>query len=301
MSGGDDISLPFQVEHCDIRGRLVRLGPALDSVLERHGYPETVGRLLAEAMALAAVMATALTFEGIFTLQAKGDGPISLLVADHRSPGHIRAYASFDAEKLAALKPGEQSLGALLGKGYLAFTIDPISGDMERYQGIVDLTGPTLADAAHAYFAQSEQLAARLSLGAEHVRLQDGRRQWRAGALLIQQFPAKEGGLSPEDRADAWDRARSLLSTTTRQELTDPNLPANDLLYRLFHEDGVRVFPTLPLAAQCTCSREKLMGVFANFTASDIAEMAVDGVIEAQCEFCSERYRFTPESLSGRA
>ncbi|WP_300298462.1 Hsp33 family molecular chaperone HslO, partial [Ferrovibrio sp.] len=168
----DDLSLPFQIEQCDVRGRLVRLGPAIDRILSRHAYPEPVAHLLAEAMTLTATMATALKFDGVFSLQAKGDGPVSTLVADCRAPGHLRGYASFDAERLEGLEIGPGGNRALvpllLGKGYLAFTIDPQGEEMERYQGIVDLSGNTLAEAAHAYFAQSEQLNARVVLGAAH-------------------------------------------------------------------------------------------------------------------------------------
>lgn len=298
----DDLSQPFQVEACDVRGRLVRLGPALDNVLTRHAYPDPVAQLVAEAVTLAATMATALKFEGIFTLQAKGDGPVSLLVADYRTgvdgqPSGLRGYASFDAERLAALElgPGAGTVPLLLGKGYLAFTIDPVGEDMERYQGIVDLAGGNLAEAAHAYFAQSEQLAARLVLGAARMIGRDGKRHWRAGGLMVQQLPEKAGGLGPEDRTEAWDRVKALTITTKLQELCDPQLSAHELLYRLYHEDGVRVYEPAQLEARCTCSADRILGILRSFTAEEIASIIEDNRVSATCQFCSETYGFPAE------
>ncbi|MBP7063452.1 MAG: Hsp33 family molecular chaperone HslO [Ferrovibrio sp.] len=307
----DDLSQPFQVEACDVRGRLVRLGAALDDALAKHDYPNPVAQLVAEAVALAATMATALKFDGIFTLQAKGDGPVSLLVADYRTgtsendigSGALRGYASFDAERLAGLElgPGPEPRTApvplLLGKGYLAFTIDPAGEDMERYQGIVDLSGANLAEAAHAYFAQSEQLAARVSLGAARVAGADGRRRWRAGGLLVQQLPAKAGGLGPEEREEAWERVKALTATAKVQEFCDPALPPHDLLYRLYHEDGVRVYEPMALAARCTCNADRILGILRSFTAEEINHIVADGQVAATCQFCSETYRFPAEMV----
>lgn len=302
----DDLSLPFQIEQCDVRGRLVRLGPALDRILSRHAYPEPVAQLLAEALALAATMATALKFDGTFSLQAKGDGPVSTLVADCRTPGHLRGYASFDAERLDGLELGPGSERALvpllLGKGYLAFTIDPQGPDMERYQGIVDLSGSTLAEAAHAYFAQSEQLNARVVLGAAHRRGGDSRRpdrrHWRGGGILLQQLPAQQGGLSPEDRELAWEKATALLATARADELSDAGLSRNDLLFRLFHEDGVRVFEPAALTDTCTCSSDKVRGILSTFSAEELADMAdAQGVISVTCQFCSAAYDFPADTV----
>ncbi len=323
MSVPDDLSLPFQVEHCDVRGRLVRLGPLVDGVLERHGYPEPVARLLAEAMALAATMATALKFEGVFSLQAKGDGPVSTLVADCRNSEDgvqlhgLRGYAAFDADRLLGLSigPGAELVPLLLGKGYLAFTIDPQGEEMERYQGIVDLSGANLADAAHAYFAQSEQLNARIILAAKRRPDRLGRWRWRAGGLMLQQLPEQTPGqtfgqtfgqasggtdavLTPEERAEAWERVTALAHTAKADELTSPDLPPNDLLYRLFHEDGVRVFEPKALEARCTCNAERLVTVLRSFTTEEIDSITQDGVIAANCQFCSREYRFDPVNLA---
>jgi molecular chaperone Hsp33 len=301
----DDLSLPFQIEQCDTRGRLVRLGPAIDHILARHDYPEPVAYLLAEAVALTATMATALKFDGVFSLQAKGDGPVSTLVADCRTPGHLRGYASFDAERLDGLQLGPGGTTSLvpllLGKGYLAFTIDPQSADLERYQGIVDLAGSSLADAAHAYFAQSDQLNARVVLSAAHHRKPgELRRHWRSGGILLQQLPLQPGGLSTEERGYAWEKVTALLGTTRADELTDPLLGHNELLYRLFHEDGVRVFETQALRDRCTCSSDKVRGILTTFSAEEIADMTRDdGRITVTCQFCSETYAFPAEAVKG--
>lgn len=308
----DDLSLPFQIEQCDVRGRLVRLGPALDRMLARHAYPEPVAHLLAEATVLVATMASALKFDGVFSVQAKGDGPVSTLVVDFRSPGDLRGYASFDAERLEGLELGPGSDRALvpllLGKGYLAFTIDPQGEDMERYQGIVDLSGATLAEAAHAYFAQSEQLNARIVLAAAHrkapgeARRPDSRRSWRAGGILLQQLPQQAGGLSLEDRTFAWEKVTALLGTTKSDELTDPGLSHNELLFRLFHEDGVRVYEAAPLQDRCTCSQDKVRGILATFKPDEIADMATpDGLITVTCQFCSDSYSFPAEAMKAGA
>lgn len=298
----DDLSLPFQIEQCDVRGRLVRLGSALDRMLARHDYPEPVAHLLAEATALVATMASALKFDGIFSVQAKGDGPVSTLVVDFRTPGDLRGYASYDAERLDGLELGPGSERALvpllLGKGYLAFTIDPQGEDMERYQGIVDLSGATLAEAAHAYFAQSEQLNARIVLGAAHRRAADGRRHWRAGGILLQQLPEQAGGLSMEDRAFAWEKVTALLGTTRPEELTDAALGHNELLFRLFHEDGVRVYEAAALQDRCTCSAEKVRGILSTFSPDEIGDMTTpDGLITVTCQFCSDSYSFPADSV----
>lgn len=299
----DDLSLPFQIEQCDVRGRLVRLGPALDRMLSRHNYPEPVAHLLAEATVLVATMASALKFDGIFSVQAKGDGPVSTLVVDFRTPGDLRGYANFDAERLEALALGPGSERALipllLGKGYLAFTIDPQSEDMERYQGIVDLSGATLAEAAHAYFAQSEQLNARIVLAAVHRKAPgEARRHWRAGGILLQQLPLKSGGLSAEDRVFAWEKVTALLGTTKAEELTDPALSHNELLFRLFHEDGVRVYEAAALQDRCTCSADKVRGILSTFAPDEIADMATpDGLITVTCQFCSDSYSFPADAV----
>jgi len=297
----DNLIQPFQVEGANLRGRLVRLGSVVDTILTRHDYPEPVSGLLAEAVALTAALAGALKFDGVFTLQTKGNGPIATMVADYRTPGDLRAYAGFDAAALAtsAAAPGQPAnpVPRLLGTGYLAFTVDQ-GEDAERYQGIVELTGGTLADCAHKYFHQSEQLEAGIRLTARRVADESGVPRWRASALMLQRLPLE--GISEaklDYMEDAWRRALMLMGTAADQELVDPALTANDLLYRLFHEDGVRVYRPQPLQAGCRCSRGKVESVLRSFPAAEMTEMVVEGKIVVTCEFCNTVYQFAPDEV----
>jgi molecular chaperone Hsp33 len=290
----DDLVQPFQVEASAIRGRLVRLGPAVDEILARHAYPAPVASVLAEALALAPLLAAALKYEGIFTLQTKGDGPLSMLVVDVTSGGDLRGYAQFDPDALAGIAaPGaaQPSIPRLLGSGYLAFTVDQ-GQPTERYQGIVELTGATLAECVHHYFRQSEQLEAAVKLaGAKNA---EGR--WRAGGLMIQRMP-DPGGLGSDRDEEGWRRAAAFMASSTTAELLDPDLPADRLLYRLFHEDGVRAYQPQALRFACRCSRERVADMLGALPRGDIEEMKADGESVIICEFCSARYVFSPAEL----
>ncbi len=305
----DDAVLPFEVASLDLRGRLTRLGPALDAVLARHDYPPAVGKLLGEAIVLTTLLGSSLKFEGRFILQTQTDGPVSFLIVDFQAPDRLRAYARFDGKRL---KDGLDS-GALLGHGHLAMTIDQ-GPDMSRYQGLVALEGGSLEDAAHEYFLRSEQIPTRvrLAVGEEWRVGEEGpKHRWRAGGMLLQFLPkaperARQADLHPGDAPegvvthtvdedDAWIEGQSLISTVEDVELIDPDLSGERLLYRLFHERGVRVFPPLPLRAQCSCSRDAVSSMLASFAAKDRADMVKDGKVVVTCEFCNSVYEFTPE------
>lgn len=221
----DDIVQPFQIDPFRLRGRLVRLGPALDRILTRHDYPAPVATLLGEAIALAISLSGALKYEGVFTLQTKGDGPIRLLVADVTTAGAVRGYAQFDAAKLAQLGPEVgSSVPRLLGAGYLALTVDQ-GEHTERYQGIVALEGATLAECVHHYFRQSEQVEAGIKVAVGQRRDPDGQLRWRGGTLMIERLP-KDGGADTAREAEdeGWRRAMVLMATGTSEELLDPDL-----------------------------------------------------------------------------
>ena len=259
----DDTVLPFEVGALDLRGRLTRLGPALDDILTKHDYPAPVGKLLGEAIVLTTLLGTSLKFEGRFILQTRTDGPVSFLVVDFQSPDRLRAYARFDAGRL---KDGQTS-GDLLGKGHLAMTIDQ-GADMSRYQGLVALDGGNLEDAAHEYFLRSEQIPTRvrLAVGEEFRGGEGGKHRWRAGGMLLQFLPksperARQADLHPGDAPegtvthavaedDAWVEGQSLIGTVEDVELIDPSLSGERLLYRLFHERGVRVFNAAAAAGE---------------------------------------------------
>jgi molecular chaperone Hsp33 len=289
----DDIVQPFQIDASHLRGRLVRVGPVLDEILSKHAYPEPVARLLGETITLAITLAGALKYEGIFTLQTKGDGPISLMVADVTSTGDIRGYAQFDAERLAAADIASTApVPALLGNGYLAFTVDQ-GEHTERYQGIVELSGDTLSDGIQHYFRQSEQLDTGIKVAVAFTDL-----GWRGGALMLQRLPEDQVQRTlGSDVADDWRRAMVLMGTCTDQEMLDPNLPANDLLFRLFHEDGVRVWAPADLNASCRCSRDRVATVLASLPRDEIADLKVNGNVEVTCEFCNSTYTFDDAQL----
>src|SRR5947208_2761764 len=311
----DDAALPFEVAPLDLRGRLTRLGPALDDILTKHDYPASVGKLLGEAIVLTTLLGSSLKFDGRFILQTQSDCPVSFLIVDFQAPDRLRAYARFDKRRL---KDGQDS-GQLLGKGHLAMTIDQ-GADMSRYQGLVALEGGNLEDAAHEYFLRSEQIPTRVRLAvAEEFRAKAGgaSHTWRAGGLLLQFVPraperarvpdlhpgdAPEGmtlPVSPED--DAWVEGRSLVETVEDVELIDPALSSERLLYRLFHERGVRVFDSFAMQAKCSCSRDSVEAMLRSFSQDDRDHMVENGAISVTCEFCSETYVFDPAAVGDKA
>ena len=351
-SVADNLSRPFML-YADLqevasRGRLVRLGTSCDEILTRHDYPLAVASLLGEMLALGALLATTIKFEGVFTIQAKGDGAISLMVADISTDPeasepitHLRAYAQFDREKLGLelakqdspsppsgsnpssahqsnepiSKPTSKLSGSsisqnylhLLGAGYLAFTVDQ-AVSKERYQGIVELSGESLADCAMHYFEQSEQLATEIVLASGKTA-----QGWRAGGILLQVIP-EEGGIEPfsppasegyaplseaaeEGYDDYWEMAKFFLHSCTASELLDRDLAADDLLYRLFHQLQVRTLPSRRLIAACRCNEARVKGLLALFPKSEREEMAVDGMIALNCEFCNRTYQIARNDL----
>jgi molecular chaperone Hsp33 len=316
-TSADDTILPFQVEALDLRGRVVRFGPAIDTILSRHRYPTPVAKLLGEAIVLTVLLGSTLKFEGRFILQTQSDGPVRMLVIDYTTPGKVRACARFDQDRVAAaIAAGAADPGALLGRGHLAMTIDQ-GPDTARYQGIVALEGKDLEHAAHEYFLRSEQIPTRVRLAvAEELRLDvDGtRHRWRAGGLLLQFLPqspdrarqrdldpgdAPEGvvvEIAPED--DAWVEGRSLVATIEDVELLDPDASAEQLLYRLFHQRGVRVFRSRHLDAQCSCSRDGVERMLRSFSQDDRDHMVENGKITVTCEFCNSTYVFEPTDVA---
>ncbi|EKF20153.1 Hsp33 family molecular chaperone [Nitratireductor pacificus] len=310
---GDDHVVPFDVEPLDVRGRAVQLGPMLDQILARHTYPEPVARLLAEVMVLTVLLGSALKFDGKFIVQTRTDGPVDMLVADFSTPSAVRAYARFDEAALAdAVAAGNDTPEALLGAGVLALTVDQ-GPDMQRYQGIVQLDGSTLEDVARTYFRQSEQIPTEVRLGVAKMVLPGAeatREHWRAGGLLLQFLPGSpermrmpdlhggdgdeenDGAAHPDD--DAWQEALALMATIEMTELVDPTVGTERLLYRLFHEHGVRVYEGTTVLDDCSCSRDKIRTILEGFTPEEMAESIEDGVIRVTCEFCSTEYDFDP-------
>lgn len=304
---GDDEVVPFEVEGLDARGRSVQLGAVVDTILARHQYPEPVARLLAEVMVLTALLGTSLKFDGKFILQTSTDGPVNLLVADFQTPSGLRAYARFDDEKLEqAIKDGKVAPEQLLGKGTLALTIDQ-GAHMQRYQGIVALDGSNLEEIARNYFDQSEQIPTdvRLAVATLVDRNSEGqpKQSWRAGGVLVQHLPKASLDIDEKKQEKSkvtdnnWTEVKALTQTIESAELTDPQVGTERLLYRLFHEHGVRVFQPTPIVDHCSCSREKVENVLKNFSAEELDSSIENGEITVKCEFCSTIYRFNPEEF----
>ena len=302
LAPDDDAIQPFMIEDMRLRGRLVRLGPAVDAIVTRHDYPEPVATLLAETVVLAATLANTIKYDGVFTLQAQGDGPLHLLMADVTSTGNVRAYAGLDRarfEGLTAAAPGNP-VPRYLGAGHLAFTVDQGPGT-ERYQGIVDLAGATLAACAQHYFRQSEQIETVI-----HLAVGKRAGQWRAGGLMVQRLPRDKHdfdtawnmeSLAEEEREDDWRRVAALISSVKDAELLDPALAPPQLLYRLFHEDGVRLYRRRSIADRCRCSRERAGNTLRMLERNELDGAKIDGAVVVTCQFCNRHERFDDRDL----
>lgn len=306
----DDKVLPFAVEPLDVRGRVVRLGPALDQALANHNYPPQVARALSEAITLAVLLGSTLKDAGRLILQTQTDGPIDFLVVDVVAPEKVRAYARFNRRRLA--EAGKVTTGELLGSGHLAMTMET-GTEAQRYQGIVALNGTSLEEAAHTYFQNSEQIPTRVRIAVGEEMLAGEAMRWRAGGLLVQFLPpeaerAQQSDIDPGDAPegtprheiaedDAWVEAKSLVETVEDHELLDSSLSSERLLWRLFNERGVRVFEALQVEAHCSCSRERVHDMLKSFTPEDRADMVKDGKITVTCEFCGRVYPFEPDEV----
>lgn len=314
----DNIIQPFQLIESGLRGRLVRLGSVADEILAAHNYPEPVAHILAEAMGLGLILASMLKYDGIFTLQTSTDGPVKALVVDVTSEGVLRSYAGYDKDELEkALHKTENDTQdknrysgldytKLVGNGYLAFTVD--QGDhTERYQGIVSIEGESLSQSVQHYFEQSEQIRTCVRVAAGRI---DGK--WRCGSLMIQKLPDAEpnpdeekiinlnndeSDKSKSEQKEDWERSVILMQTCTEEEFLAPDLHSADLLVRLFHEEGIRVFDQKYIYKGCRCSRERVENVIRSLSQEEIDECLEDGNIEMTCEFCSQLYSFTKEDV----
>lgn len=299
-----DCVQPFFIHHSNIRGKLVRLAEVSNVILTRHEYPNVVSHLMAELLVVAAMLSANLKGKGILTLQLKGDGPVKFMVADTTASGEMRGYAemsedSFDA--LNALKWGQAKLSQITGKGYLAITLDQ---GKDPYQGIVDLEGDSLVDTVQHYFTQSEQSGIMLKVMAS----QTAQGEWRAGGIMLQHVP-EEGGNVPlsveakerkenDTPEEQWHRACILAETTKETELLDQYLPPQQLLYRLFNEDGVWVYDATTVSEHCRCSREKISRTLASFPRDEVESYVVEGIVSINCQFCNNSEIFNVDDLA---
>lgn len=310
----DDTILPFQLDRADVRGRVVRLDSVLERILGQHDYPAPVAGLVAEAALLTALIGQAIKLRWKLSLQIRGQGPIRLIATDYFGPtedggaAEMRAYADFDAD---ALTQGE-GLG-LIGEGIFAILIDQGPGTVP-YQGLTPLSGTSLADCAATYFAQSEQLPTRFALAMGEAAAPADAARWRGGAIMLQHLPGSSheavqeasgqaGLLAPEDMLndaaeEKWTRAVTLMNTVEETELIGPQVGADDLLLRLFHEETPRVFEAQPVRFGCTCSPEKVTDSLAHCSVEEIAAMVTPGgKVTADCQFCGAHYAFDPAAL----
>ena len=291
----DNLAAAFQIEGWPVRGRLVRLGEAVDTILSAHDYPEPVAALLGEACALAALVGSSLKFEGRLIVQAQGDGPVRYVVADYDTSGTLRGYCRFDADEVAAASTGFARPGAqtLLGKGVFMMTLDQ-GPDFERHQGITPIKGESLSLCAEHYFAQSEQVPTKVRLAVGQV-MGDAGARWRAGGAMIQMVA---GDVTRGSTEEVWDRSRALFQTLGDDELIDPTITPETLLFRLFHEDGVRLEEPRALSAVCRCSIDRIAGVLGSFTEAEREGMIEpDGKIRVTCEYCSTVYALSPDEV----
>lgn len=301
----DNVIQPFQLESSQLRGRIVKLGGVLNDILTPHAYPLAVAHLVAENLTLSLLLSSMLKYDGIFTLQCQGDGPVRMLASDVSTTGAVRSCAAFDAERLEktsvalhdleSRESSQNHLAQFLGKGYIAFTVDPASRDLERYQGIVELKGASLVDCVQHYFNQSEQISSGIKMA---VGIRGN--QWRAAGIMLQKMP-EEGGYSAAGRSnleeDDWRRAMILMDSCTDDELLSPTLHPQEVLFRLFHEEGVRVFKHSIVHKECRCSQERVENILKTMPPEDRDYMVVDGKISMHCEFCGTDYVFGDKEL----
>ncbi|WP_292087390.1 Hsp33 family molecular chaperone [Brevundimonas sp.] len=291
----DDLAAAFQIDGWPVRGRLVRLGGAIDTILAAHAYPEPVAALLGEACALAALIGSSLKFDGRLLVQAQGDGPVRYVVADYGTDGTLRGYCRYDEAEVAEASKGFARPGAqtLLGKGVFVMTLDR-GPDFERTQGITPIEGESLSLCAEHYFQQSEQVPTKVRLAVGQVQTEAGA-QWRAGGAMIQLIAGDAARGSTEE---VWDRTRALFGTLADDELVDPMISPETLLFRLFHEDGVRLEGAKALTAVCRCSKDRIAGMLASFDPAERADMVEDdGKIHVTCEYCAKVYELTPDDV----
>lgn len=316
----DDTVLPFQLDRSDIRGRVARLDGVLDNVLKQHDYPPVIEALVAEAAVLTALIGQSVKLRWKLSLQIRGKGPARLIATDYYGPSEdgqsarIRAYASYDADRLDLdADPFSQ-----IGEGYFAVMIDQ-GQDMQPYQGFTPIAGSSLSDCAQTYFAQSEQIPTRFALTFGKSQMPGGVSHWRAGGVMLQHMPAIGGSVAAEQgsgeggllshadilggaEAENWTRANVLLDTVEEIELIGPTVAPTDLLVRLFHEEGPRVFDAQPVQFGCSCSPDKVVQAMSIYSAKDIQKMTTErGVVTADCQFCGQHYEFNPKTLGFEA
>lgn len=300
LGAGDDFVATFQIEDTSVRGRIARLGDGvLDPILKRHAYPRWAAHLLGEAVTLAVLVSASLKFDGKVMVQAQGEGPVSLMVAEARSDGGVRGYLRLNKEKWDFVdrvnKGARPHIPQALGRGVMALLLQPNDPNQQPWQSMVPIEGATLSDCAQMWFSQSEQVPTRVKLAVAEISEPGGTKRWRSGGALIQQVAGDDTRGATDE---PWDNARHLFDTIEDIELVDPDVPSATLLLRLFHESGVRIEPPKGLVDKCTCSDEKLLDTLRQMPRDEIMSLAeADGAITADCQFCGRLYRFPEDAI----
>ena len=300
LGAGDDFVATFQIEDTSVRGRIARLGDGvLDPILKRHAYPRWAAHLLGEAVTLAVLVSASLKFDGKVMVQAQGEGPVSLMVAEARSDGGVRGYLRLNKEKWDFVdrvnKGARPHIPQALGRGVMALLLQPNDPNQQPWQSMVPIEGATLSDCAQMWVSQSEQVPTRVKLAVAEISEPGGTKRWRSGGALIQQVAGDDTRGATDE---PWDNARHLFDTIEDIELVDPDVPSATLLLRLFHESGVRIEPPKGLVDKCTCSDEKLLDTLRQMPRDEIMSLAeADGAITADCQFCGRLYRFPVDAL----
>ena len=296
-----DTCVSFFIDNGAYQGRLIRMSSVLDTIIGKHCYPRPVAAVVAESTVLAAMLASTLKYEGLFTLQTQSNGAVSMVVVDVTSEGKIRACASFDEEHLKQNQELRKTSGEieaaphLMGKGHLAFTVDQ-GPNTELYQGIVDLQGKNLTECALRYFKQSEQIDTDLKLFLQAPEGESG--SWLAAGIMLHKMPLKGGNeSSPEEMEEAWNEAKVFMESLTQDEVFDAELTSEQLLHRLFHANNLSISKCKNYSFGCRCSREKLLQTLSTFSEDDINAMLENNKVTATCHFCSEKYVFDKGEL----
>lgn len=293
----EDLVLPFMIESSSLSGRFVRLGTSIHNIISGHRYPEIVSKLLGELVVLSAMVGTMLKFNGIFSIQIQGSGAVPFLASDYTSAGDLRGYAKIKDKKILkqfnTKKLEHDGIEAIFGNGYVVITME--STGERPYQAVIPLEGSSLTECITGYFRKSDQLDTILE-----VRVDKINNKWRAGGVVVQKI-AHEGGRkadiqnknkTPEEKEEAWNTAAVLLKTVTKKELLDKKLSPEDLLFRLFNEEGIRVFEPVPVQAKCRCSRERMAAALTHIPKEELESLKKNGKIEMSCHFCGRKESF---------
>ena len=295
-----DIVCPFLIDSGLTRGQAVRLQKTLDTIISQHNYPEPIGILIAQSALLTALLASIIKFDSVFTLQIQGSGPVSMLAVDMTADGKMRGYSRFDESAVDTaykeiLEKNSDFVSSFFKEGTLSFHVEMKD---QSYQGITALDQPTLADCVLAYFKQSEQIATALKI--EVATPSQTGKGWIGSALMLQRLPVDKKiseSFQENEIDDLWETAVILLHSATKEEMLDENLSLEKLLYRLYHSNNLHFFIQKSIQFGCRCSKDKVIKMLKSFSEQEQQEMAVDGKIKVDCQFCGKSYILTSEDL----